>query len=235
MLYNNACGMRRFIRSHVKAYEDKGKSVPSKWVLLAACAWVIDRLHFKYHKGCRIDAAWKVENANPYLYPSLHGINTQADAQICSMIDRWQKSLNACHVVHHDLLLRLFGHEHNQRVNPPKALDYYQKRLHGPELEEPPIPGQSADSGDCLQDMSLGLQGKRVRRSLLLELGCPEDGRASSSGGRVVPDPVAIPKELQMLSLDELIVLHPTTKKFNRVDPQFPGALVGALAALRRF
>ena len=71
--------------------------------------------------------------------------------------------------------------------------------------------------------MSIGLQGKRVRPSLLLELGCPEDGRASSSGGRVVPDPVAIPKELQMLSLDEFIVGHPTAKKFHRVDPQFPG------------
>ena len=108
-------------------------------------------------------------------------------------------------------------------MNPAKAWDYYQKRLHGPELAEPPIPGQSADAGDCSENMAATLKGKRDRRALLLEEGCPDDRNASSRDGRVLPDPVDIPKELQLLTADELIVVHPTTKKFHRVDPQFPG------------
>ena len=126
-----------------------GESVPQQWIALSALLWVVDRLHFRYHCGCRIEGGWKVEEVNPYKYDCLHGINTQANEQVFSMIDCWQKCLNACSPTSHSLLLLLFSDEHNKHVNADRGWGSYQKRLLGTELVEPPIPGKGGGTDEC--------------------------------------------------------------------------------------
>ena len=51
ILYANACGVRRFIKTRVGEFQGRGERVPKQWLALSALTWVIDRLHFGYHRG----------------------------------------------------------------------------------------------------------------------------------------------------------------------------------------
>ena len=140
VLYDNACGMRRYLKNRILAFQRKMEEVPPQWRRLAALVWVIDRLHFRYHRGCRlVGGPFEEPEANPYhaKYDWLHGINTQANEQVFSTIDRWQRALNACGRTHHALYLFLFSREHNLRTCPARALSSYKKRRARPIQRSP--------------------------------------------------------------------------------------------------
>ena len=66
VFYDNACGIVRHIRRQVE--ERLAKDLPvDSWTLLQTLNWVIDRLHWTYHRSCRDqNSAWYVAGVNPH-------------------------------------------------------------------------------------------------------------------------------------------------------------------------
>ena len=89
--------------------------------------WVIDRLHFQSHSGCKDRSSpYYVEEVNPQLYPDLKGVDTEAAEQICHVASRWQVVLSNSHSAHQAALLVLFAREHNKSHDCQKAAEIYQ-------------------------------------------------------------------------------------------------------------
>ena len=220
VFYDNACGVRRFLAARIRVYTDKGEEVPPALITLAGLVWIIDRLHFRYHRGCRLQGTqWYVEGVDPYDYDGLKGLNTQANEQVFSMTDRWLKTLNATGVWKHKLLLMVFAHNHNQRIDGTKAYRLYKKRLALPDdWVRPVVPDVAKVDGSCPRDDAVDqLLGKRQRRSDKLVQppdACAADGVPTGEANRG--------RELRIFEADDVVVVHRGTNKVHLVHPDFP-------------
>ena len=64
--YDFACGIRRHIRAQLSLRLSKPEA--SRWQALDALTWVVDKMHFKTHKGCRKpQSPWYEPSVNPYV------------------------------------------------------------------------------------------------------------------------------------------------------------------------
>ena len=76
VVYDNACGMVRHMR---KSLLTAVASARAAWRRVASMTWVLDRLHFTYHRVCQDPASsYFVCEVNPHIYPELAGIDTEA-------------------------------------------------------------------------------------------------------------------------------------------------------------
>lgn len=114
VLYDNACAVVRHLRKqHVKRGK-RGQDVCA-WAMLLALHWVIDRLHWCYHRACKDpNSGWFVAGVGPKDHPVLRGIDTEAAEQLFHVANRWQIVLSNTAPVHHELFLLLFAHDHNE-------------------------------------------------------------------------------------------------------------------------
>ena len=114
MLYDNACGMRRHLRHRaVAAASDILQH--SAWQRLLQLRWVVDRLHWCYHRACRNPEHSHYDpDVSPHAHPLLQGIDTEAAEQIFHIANRWQIILSSTAPVHQELFMLLFAFEHNR-------------------------------------------------------------------------------------------------------------------------
>ena len=104
--YDNACGLVRFIMSQSGQRAGEAKAA---WAVLEQLSWVIDKLHFCYHKACRTRLSrYFLPRANPYHCTKLHGIDTEAAEQVFSLASRWTTVLNDMGPEHFALFLLFF-------------------------------------------------------------------------------------------------------------------------------
>ena len=123
VVYDNACNIFRHVR---KSLQTSRPVCQSAWQRLAALQWVLDRLHFTYHRACQDpDSSYFVPEVNPRMYPKLLGVDTEAAEQIFHIAERWQLILSTSSPVHQELLLLLFAHQHNQTHSCREALQKY--------------------------------------------------------------------------------------------------------------
>ncbi len=81
VIYDNACAVVRMLRRR------RGDA----WAKLQNLHWVIDRLHFHYHKACQDpSSSWHVPGVDPYAFRELRGVDTEAAEQVFSLASRWQ-------------------------------------------------------------------------------------------------------------------------------------------------
>ena len=224
VLYDNACGVRRFLNNAVKRCRDRGEQPPAALLALAALHLVIERLHVRYHRGCRLEGTgWYEPTTDPHIYPSLVGLNTQANEQVFSMIDRWMRTLNATGLVKHKLLLLLFARYHNGRVDPDKAWRRYERaQASGVVPVVPAIPaGVNVGKDDCGDDVGGGqLLGKRQRQGKKPVSG-PEGCDDVARGVGAMPDAMADGQVRRRFRLDDEVVVNPASNKMHLVHPHF--------------
>ena len=219
VLYDNACGIRRFMKRRIERFQEAGVPVPACWLAVAALMWVIDRLHYRYHRGCRVEGKWKVDGVSPAEYDCLRGVNTQANEQVFSMIDRWSKTLNATAPTHHHLLLLLFAHDHNKRINPDTAFKRYEAlRRNAGQWVEPPLPDPKMHdeevSGDDRYEGALVKRGpKRAKPLKLLSSECAEPTGTKRPGAGVQVE----------FAWDDQVVAHPMSHRVHRPHADYPG------------
>ena len=83
VIYDNACAVVRTIQKRTRN--------GANWAQLAGLKWVIDRLHFTYHKACQDQSSgWYAPGTNPAEHPELRGIDAEAAEQVFSIANRWQ-------------------------------------------------------------------------------------------------------------------------------------------------
>jgi hypothetical protein len=113
VLYDNACSVVRHLR---KQHSDRVKRDcdASAWAILLALRWIIDRLHWTYHRACEDPASgYFVPGVSPHDYPELVGVDTEAAEQVFHIANRWQIVLSNAAPVHQELFLLVFAHDHN--------------------------------------------------------------------------------------------------------------------------
>ena len=121
--YDNACGLVRFIMSQSGQRAGEAKAA---WAVLEQLSWVIDKLHFCYHKACRTRLSrYFLPRANPYHCTKLHGIDTEAAEQVFSLASRWTTVLNDMGPEHFALFLLIFANFHNDTHSCDEACRVY--------------------------------------------------------------------------------------------------------------
>ena len=89
VLYDNACGVVRHLRKQL-ATTKMTEEVAKGWRLLAALAWVVDRLHWTYHRCWRDPAgSWSVPGVAPSEHSALVGVDAEAAEQVFHITERW--------------------------------------------------------------------------------------------------------------------------------------------------
>ena len=92
--------------------------------------WVIDRLHFTYHRGCRNpQSGYYVDGVAPADHPELKGIDTEAAEQTFHIANRWQTILSNSAPVHQEIFLLLFARAHNKHHSCDAAIKKYKGSL----------------------------------------------------------------------------------------------------------
>lgn len=190
VIYDNACGMVRSLKKKCKTHA-ASPLLASAWGVLAALQWVIDRLHWTYHRGCRDQSSgWYVPGVDPASHPVLIGVDTEAAEQVFHIANRWQTVLSNTNPIHQELFLLIFAWQHNTHHSCDAAVQKYlaaQKagptRVAGTSNEPPPVPHQTACAAT----------GRRAKKQKLV---CPPTAcacSASSSDAKGAADIVAQP------------------------------------------
>ena len=66
IIYDFACGVKLHINKQVRLRA--GQPEERAWGALAQLRWIVDKLHFRGHKGCKNpDSAWYQPDTNPYV------------------------------------------------------------------------------------------------------------------------------------------------------------------------
>ena len=131
--------------------KEAAQEAKAAWTSLLALKWIVDKLHFWYHTGCRNpDSSYYVEGVDPYQYPELLGVDTEAAEQIFHIANRWQTILSNTAPVHQELFMLLFAQAHNQKHCCKHALLKYNSRraakLKTGESVPPPPPPMPAEA-----------------------------------------------------------------------------------------
>jgi len=113
IIYDNACGVVRSLKKKVRTHAGS-PALAAAWGVLASLQWVIVRLHWTYHTGCRdASTGWYVPGVDPHAYPSLLGVDTEAAEQVFHIANRWQTVLSNASPIHQELFLLIFAWQHN--------------------------------------------------------------------------------------------------------------------------
>ena len=113
IIYDNACGVVRSLNKKLKLHA-ASPVLAAAWGVLAAVQWVIDRLHWTYHTGCRdASSGWYVPGVGPHAHPELLGVDTEAAEQVFHIANRWQAVLSNASPIHQELFLLIFSWQHN--------------------------------------------------------------------------------------------------------------------------
>jgi hypothetical protein len=114
VVYDNACGVVRHLNKQIRE-RTLSPVVLAAWQVMASLKWVIDRLHWTYHRGCRDSkSGWYVPGVDPAGHPSLLGIDTEGAEQVFHIATRWQAVLSNTSPVHQELFLLVFAWQHNK-------------------------------------------------------------------------------------------------------------------------
>ena len=96
------------------------------WTRLLGLQWIVDRLHFCYHKACRNKkSSYYLARVNPYRYKEIHGVNSEAAEQVFALANRWTAVLNDMGPDHFALFLLVFAHFHNGTHGCGEAFQVY--------------------------------------------------------------------------------------------------------------
>ena len=113
ILYDNACGIRRHLRRQVADRADESAR-RSSWQQLLNVNWVVDRLHWTYHRACRDPQhAHYDPGVSPHAHKALMGVDTEAAEQVFHIASRWQVILSTTAPIHQEMFLLIFASEHN--------------------------------------------------------------------------------------------------------------------------
>ena len=126
VIYDFACGLLRVMRKAAHAAE--GEPSHAAWSKLLSLRWVVDRLHYRGHRGCKDPASsWYEPDVNPDTREALRGVDSEACEQLFSVAGRCVSALGHAHAVTFELALLLFSDEHNDRVDCAKRLAKYRQ------------------------------------------------------------------------------------------------------------
>ena len=90
MFDDNACAVVRHLNKQAREMSAASQD-NAKWRWLRSLLWLIDRLHFSYHIACQDESSsYSVPGVNPYGYPALEGIDSEAAEQVFHVANRWQ-------------------------------------------------------------------------------------------------------------------------------------------------
>ncbi|CAJ1421344.1 unnamed protein product [Effrenium voratum] len=222
VVYDFACGVVRHMRTQCR--QRAGKPEETEWRRMAGLRWVIDKLHFQGHKGCRNPTStWFLPDVNPYAHTVLRGVDTEAAEQVFHIVSRWQDSLSSAHPVHNELLLLVFSHEHNSRHECQQAWDTYRGRQSAPSTAH-----AAPTCGDetCSQPVA---PAKRRRQQTEAARCCDASGAEAAAAPVQPAEVAAVP--LQPVAADrgflgcERVVVNAATGTVHRVDATVPGAV----------
>ena len=227
VVYDYACGVRRFLRPKVEARA--GSPEAREWQKLWSLQWLVDRLHFAGHTGCRNpESSFYDPDVNPHAAkllwaaflgfllcffvlrepwlqpatqasPKLRGVDTEAAEQIFHVANRWQGNLSAAHQVHFELQMFLFCHEHNERQCCSKALSIYRRQQARTAVAEP---CPNLTSGGCCE----ADRPRKARRAVPPLPSC-SSGDVVSAASSPVRAPCAEAATLVRADLDSELVL----------------------------
>ena len=133
--------------------KEAAEQASGAWAALMKRIWVVDKLHFWYHTGCRDPgSSYYVEEVDPYKYPEIVGMDTEAAEQIFHIADRWQVILSNTAPVHQELFMLLFAQAHNETHSCQHALQTFAshraaKQKTGDRGPPPPPPPPAGEAG----------------------------------------------------------------------------------------
>lgn len=194
-IYDNACAVVRHMRKKLRVAPPAPEGAGWKW--LSQLQWVIDRLHFTYHKSCRDPASpYYVAGVRASDYPVLQGVDTEGAEQIFSVARRWQATLSQTHPVHEELLLLICGWDHNRRHTCSHAAQVYRVAQAGggppPREWRYASSSRAAEPDLCaeVEDGASGLvPGHRRRKKVRVACGEGAEAPQSAGSGRPSTDP----------------------------------------------
>ena len=100
VVYDNACGVVRHVTKQSVARASDAHVLVG-WRRLAMLKWVVDRLHWSYHRGCRDpESARFVPGVDPACHLDLVGVDTPGCEQVFHIANRWQSVLSNTALVH---------------------------------------------------------------------------------------------------------------------------------------
>ena len=151
VIYDNACGLVRSLKKKCKTHADS-PLVAAAWGVLTGLLWVIDRLHWTYHTGCRDQSSgWYVPGVDPASHPALIGVDTEAAEQIFHIANRWQTVLSNTNPIHQEAFLLIFAWQHNTHHSCDAAVRKYfaaqkaaSKQVADMSTGPPPVPHPTA-------------------------------------------------------------------------------------------
>jgi len=124
VVYDNACGMKRFLRNQCRLHK---RSSTAAWAAMQELKFVCDRVHYHGHKACKNpDSTYYEPSVDPYKYPDLVGVDTEAAEQVFNICDRWQHSLTFAAPVHQHMSLLLLASAWNSTTRCAAAFGRYQ-------------------------------------------------------------------------------------------------------------
>jgi hypothetical protein len=125
VVYDNACSMMRHINRQRENRKKRQEDITS-WNVLAVLQWIIDRLHWRYHRACKDPlSSYFVPGVSPKEHPELIGVDTEAAEQIFHVANRWQTILSNSAPMHQEIFMLLFAREHNRAHSCAKAISTY--------------------------------------------------------------------------------------------------------------
>ena len=116
IVYDFACGARRFMRRQAQASHRRATGVQTAWRLLQNLIWVCDRLHYQFHKCRDSSEPSYLPEVNPHIYEELRGIDSEAAEQIFSIVERWSTRCRWSAPQHFHLSVLLLSHHLNEHA-----------------------------------------------------------------------------------------------------------------------
>ena len=125
LIYDNACGVVRSLNKKLRLHA-ASPVLAAAWGVVAGLQWVIDRLHWTYHTGCRdASTGWYVPGVDPHAHSALLGVDTEAAEQVFHIANRWQTVLSNTSPIHQEMFLLIFSWQHNVHHSCDEAVRKY--------------------------------------------------------------------------------------------------------------
>jgi hypothetical protein len=149
--------------------------------------WVIDRLHYTYHRGCRDSTSgWYVSGVDPAEHPRLAGVDTEACEQLFHIANRWQVVLSNTAPVHQELFLLVFAREHNKYHSCASAVAKYRAAILSDVAPKPRAAVSPASGNASASDCDVGERSKKKKKVVHAAACSAEAVDAGSSGDVIV-------------------------------------------------
>jgi hypothetical protein len=209
VLYDNACAIVRHLRKQIETRSFVGDTLAA-WKRLALLKYVIDRLHWTYHRACRDPSSgWYVRGVDPALHPSLLGVDTEGAEQIFHIANRWQDVLSNSAPLHQELFLLVFAREHNKGHGCRPAIIKYEaaRRVQAPLRAEAAFCANPEEGECCLESV----QSKKRKKKK--EVHAPEG--CAALAGADAPVVVAAGRAAQSAVSGEMVLYSVVNERSN--------------------